>query len=577
MKTAKLVLSPLRRAKSRRDGTLLTVCFSLRAILLPALLFFTCANLPAQVTMGGLEEPKTGALLDLNSTVKGGLLLSNVVLDNLYTIPHDNTNLFPGVDSSNFNDADVKTGFAGAMVYHTGTATIPAGIYVWNGTNWTSIEENCAPPTLMLSVPPFVKKDVTVTFSVASDASDRCAEGETYEWFKAATPGGVVNTPFGSAASASTSFAAEGAYKVKVVATSPYSGPVETEVEVNVTADGNPDPLKITHTYGIVGETCLDVKKTDQGKTPDVFDARKDAFEYGYTKEYKFVHGNSYRDLNLSYMDDPTASIVAGITYPSVSADGSGSQTFTVTFNSNVKNLVPASGNSLTVKLYASYKDDNLDTKYAYLEIRVEDGTCICPAKISDTKWLNFMCHNLGGLDIISSSQLVTREHHGDWYRFGVKNVSMKNTSEHDANNTWDNNASYTALGNWPDNYNVYIGNPCPAGWQIPLIDELAAVINMKYSNTTIPEINPLTNVPVSWVASGNQTFCNLKKSGDYLYLPATGYRETNGKLSLRGSNGFYWSSTGHSTTEGRYIGIIGFAFFLDRGYGFSVRCVEKE
>jgi hypothetical protein len=52
-------------SKSRRDGTLLTVCFSLRTfslrkILLLALAFFSCANLPAQVTIGGLENPKAG-------------------------------------------------------------------------------------------------------------------------------------------------------------------------------------------------------------------------------------------------------------------------------------------------------------------------------------------------------------------------------------------------------------------------------------------------------------------------------------------------------------------------------------
>jgi hypothetical protein len=46
--------------KSRRDGTLLTVCFSLRifslrAVLLSALMFFFCANLHARVTIGVLS------------------------------------------------------------------------------------------------------------------------------------------------------------------------------------------------------------------------------------------------------------------------------------------------------------------------------------------------------------------------------------------------------------------------------------------------------------------------------------------------------------------------------------------
>jgi hypothetical protein len=162
MKTAKLFLSPLRQAKScrdstlltageaqrnlrqqqsslrtksRRDGTLLTVCFSLREILLFALAFFSCANLSAQVTIGGLEEPKTGAILDLNSTAKGGLLLSNVTIINPELIPYD-TNLFPGITTD--AAADVNPDFCGAMVYNTGQGTtVPAGIYIWNGCKWT--------------------------------------------------------------------------------------------------------------------------------------------------------------------------------------------------------------------------------------------------------------------------------------------------------------------------------------------------------------------------------------------------------------------------------------------------------
>jgi uncharacterized protein (TIGR02145 family) len=244
-----------------------------------------------------------------------------------------------------------------------------------------------------------------------------------------------------------------------------------------------------------------------------------------------------------------------------------------------VKDLVPANGDSLTVKLYASYKPDNTDeTKYAYLEIRVEDGTCICPAKKDANTWVNFMCHNLGGEDIISSSQLITRAHHGDWYRFGAKNPSMKNTPAHDTDNTWDN-ANYYISGNWPDNENENIGNPCPAGWQLPSITELAAVINKNANGNDIGVINPLTDVPASWLPASNQTFSNLKKSGDYLYLPAAGDRHVTGLLLDRGGYGYYWSSTliGH----GRYIQIhnVGNTTVssVDSEYAMTLRCVEKE
>jgi uncharacterized protein (TIGR02145 family) len=102
-------------------------------LLAPA--FFACTNLHAQVTVGGLTDPAPGALLDLNSTVRGGLLLSNVTLPDLTTIPNNGIDAFPGVNPTNHEAA--KSQFKGAIVYHTGGNDIAAGVYVWNGRWWT--------------------------------------------------------------------------------------------------------------------------------------------------------------------------------------------------------------------------------------------------------------------------------------------------------------------------------------------------------------------------------------------------------------------------------------------------------
>jgi uncharacterized protein (TIGR02145 family) len=104
--------------------------------LLPALAFIACAGLQAQVTIGGLTNPAAGALLDLNSPggAKGGLVLSNVSLPDLTTIPFNSEGAFPGVTSE--NKETVKAQFKGAIVYHTGENGIPAGVYVWNGEKW---------------------------------------------------------------------------------------------------------------------------------------------------------------------------------------------------------------------------------------------------------------------------------------------------------------------------------------------------------------------------------------------------------------------------------------------------------
>jgi uncharacterized protein (TIGR02145 family) len=341
-------------------------------------------------------------------------------------------------------------------------------------------------------------------------------------------------------------------------------------VTVSVTADGGPDPATLSTDYGIVGETCLDVKKTGQEKT-DIFADRKDGFpDDNFTKTYKFVHGNNYSDLVLS-LDDPDH-LVADITPPlaSVTTGIGGEQPFTVTFDPDVKNKVSDNGDSLTVRLYASYKENNDESKYAWLEIRVEDGTCICPAKTGSNTWLNFMCHNLGALDIISPSQLITYEHHGDWYRFGAKNYSLKNEgTNNDIVDDWisSSNANYpfyTGSGDWPvdEISGNGLANPCPAGWRLPTNSEWTAVIN--------------NNNNTSWISGGNV----LRKLGDELILPGAGLRGyTNGRLTTRGY-GYYWSSTGRDSSDGWIMNFEAgqpATSYARHGGGLSVRCVESE
>jgi uncharacterized protein (TIGR02145 family) len=79
-----------------------------------------------------MTDPEAGALLDLNSTAKGVLLLSNVSLDDLEKIPGG---VFVGIA----NEQDENSGLTGAVVYNTNTATGP-GIYVWTGTKWTTFK-----------------------------------------------------------------------------------------------------------------------------------------------------------------------------------------------------------------------------------------------------------------------------------------------------------------------------------------------------------------------------------------------------------------------------------------------------
>jgi hypothetical protein len=106
-----------------------------KKILVLSFILFLSVNLCAQVTIGGLSTPKAGALLDLNSTIPGGLLLSNVDLDDLGKIPATG---FVGISA--VQDCNLK--LSGMIVYNTNAAT-GIGIHVWDGEDWI---KPCAPP-----------------------------------------------------------------------------------------------------------------------------------------------------------------------------------------------------------------------------------------------------------------------------------------------------------------------------------------------------------------------------------------------------------------------------------------------
>jgi uncharacterized protein (TIGR02145 family) len=540
------------------------------------------ANSRAQVTIGGLVDPANGAILDLNKTVKGGLALSNVDLPDFHTIP----NGFPGIASQADVTTAVKSGFRGALVYNTGVTSPPAGIYVWNGTNWTPVGENCLSAedlTLTLTASSIVPAaNVPVTFTVSSNASARCAGSETYTW---SVPGAntgdyIVLSPPGNRVT--IQFITTGAYTVKVVVRNSYSTGTAT-AETAVVVGGVVPASWRNNSYGIVGETCLDVKNSRQPDTQstEAFNARKDAFEgSNYEKAYRFIHGDAFSNLSFSY--DAPENIVVDFTPPSVTAaSGSGEKIIRIKFNSNIKNLVPDTGDSLTVKLIASYNIIEYGSsvrKLAYLEIRVEDGTCVCPAKVSATEWRNFMCHNLGGLDIISSSQLITRAHLGDWYRFGAALPSMVNLQSNDNYSNfskWDNKPVVGTNGSdWPNtSIDAYgIGNPCPAGWRVPDIYELGGILSRNPDHTAINPANNTYSPHGSW-----GTYGAMLQVGDFLYLPSVGYRNTTYGEWVSQREGRYWSSTGNSYAA------YGVLFDDDerlmnnsesRGAGLSVRCV---
>jgi uncharacterized protein (TIGR02145 family) len=288
--------------------------------------------------------------------------------------------------------------------------------------------------------------------------------------------------------------------------------------------------------------------------------SRKDDFADGYSFDYTFTADATYTDLTYVYADG--AGIVSSVT-------GNGTKTCQLTFKQPevIDNATGKDRNeALKVTLYAMFKVDGKPYKES-LEIRIQDCVCSCPAKISSTQWLHFQCNNLGGEDIYPG-MTIERKHHGDWYRFGASTASMKNTEANDSNTTWDN-AYVQPSDDWSS-------NPCDLGFRLPTHTEWVAVI--KKSNNSQAAVGSFTS----------SLYCTTcfdagEKFGDYLILPATGYRHYDtGTLLGLGNAGYNWSgSTSTSNSNyGQYViaaknyNVTEQSF---RGFGFSVRCVVSE
>src|SRR5574344_1988880 len=109
--------------------------------------------------------------------------------------------------------------------------------------------------------------------------------------------------------------------------------------------------------------------------------------------------------------------------------------------------------------------------------------------------------------------------------------------------------------------------DPCPAGWRVPIKTELKALIANKSEWTT-------KDSQYGYYFSGSTTY---SAGVSQIFLPAAGYRYSDGGAYDRGSFGRYWSSTpGGANAYGLYFsgGDAGMGNY-NRAYGFSVRCVK--
>lgn len=195
-------------------------------------------------------------------------------------------------------------------------------------------------------------------------------------------------------------------------------------------------------------------------------------------------------------------------------------------------------------------------------------------AYISPTEFREFMPYNLGvtdaSLDPLSPSQGI----HGAKYQWGEKVPSISQVYDQANSGVipgWNTTTTTPAPDNsWMDGTKT-ANDPCPAGFRVPTQNEWLGVIN----NNSKTYVGAWTNDAANYDSG--------IKLGNTLFLPSAGRRRTprpfsGGALENRGSNGYYWSTTGSGESQALYFAnnsaIVGGNW--NRTHGFSVRCIKE-
>ena len=106
-------------------------------VIILLLCLWSMTSVDAQVTIGSSDTAHEGAVLDLKSDNKG-LLLPNVVLK-------ENPEWWALSFDEEKDTAAVKLSAAGMAAFNTADVQDGIGLYIWNGTKWTSLATKKAP------------------------------------------------------------------------------------------------------------------------------------------------------------------------------------------------------------------------------------------------------------------------------------------------------------------------------------------------------------------------------------------------------------------------------------------------
>ncbi|MEY3369044.1 MAG: hypothetical protein RI973_2199, partial [Bacteroidota bacterium] len=208
-----------------------------------------------------------------------------------------------------------------------------------------------------------------------------------------------------------------------------------------------------------------------------------------------------------------------------------------------------------------------------------------CGAYVAPNQWKEFMCHNLAAANTAAGPFTPSWEIIGGYWQWGRKgpdasqwlNTNTPNfahgptgpgagETNEAAVSGWS--TSGAPNGAWSDAAKT-ANDPCPTGFRVPTKAQWEGVL----ANNTLSDIG-------TW--SYNATnYSSGKSIGPNLFLPAAGFRvNSNGTLSSRGTEGWYWSTTenGSDGAWDLYFSSGNASMFIDdRSYGLPLRCIADD
>jgi hypothetical protein len=313
----------------------------------------------AQVHIGTVTNPHPvkGALLDLTTSQKLGLLPLNVSIGNINQMPDAFT------DKATITDLTALTGL---IVYNENAGLQPdgGGLYVWDGAKWNKMK----PALLSFNLPDELllktagsEKSKTLTADDFLDVNNQLMNDVTVVWSKVPSDADFTITPNGNTVTVTAgTTASENTFKVAATA-----GTVTKECEVTVVKLTGDVP-DATYNPTMSGSTCWDVRegKSDPG-----------------TQSYTITAGSSVGVRTVDW------EVVESLPDQLLNSQSGSGNTLTLNYKDRASLAAAAGspGQTVTVFAYVTYTDNKIVQISKTVKIQNADcceGTIVYSGKL---------------------------------------------------------------------------------------------------------------------------------------------------------------------------------------------------